>query len=242
MNNRIFLGMLTPSSNTTLEPMTSDMLSGVPNVSAHFGRFGVTEISLGEKALSQFENQPIIDASKLLADARVHAISWNGTSSGWLGFDADKKLCKEITEETGIPASTSVMALNEIFEKTGVKRFGLVTPYLDEIQEKVIETYASEGFECVSERHLRDKGNFSYSEVSEELIANMVREVAKDKPEAITIFCTNLHGASIVDELEKETGIPIYDTVSTSVWKAMKQAGADPTLVKGWGRLFDEIG
>ena len=49
MNNRIFLGMLTPSSNTTLEPMTSDMLSGVPNVSAHFGRFGVTEISLGEK-------------------------------------------------------------------------------------------------------------------------------------------------------------------------------------------------
>jgi maleate isomerase len=233
--------MLTPSSNTTLEPMTSDILSGLADVTAHYGRFSVTEISLTNKALGQFENQPIIDTSKLLADARVHTISWNGTSSGWLGFDADRKLCEEITAETGIPTSTSVLALNEIFAQTGVKRFGLVTPYLDEIQEKIIATYASEGFECVSERHLNDRGNFSFSEVSEETIANMVREVAKDKPEAITIFCTNLHGAKIVDALEQEIGIPIYDTISTSVWKAMKQAGADPKRIKGWGRLFAEV-
>lgn len=241
MDKRVFLGMLTPSSNTTLEPMTSDMLSGLPDVSAHFGRFGVTEISLGEKALGQFDNSPRIEASKLLADARVHAISWNGTSSGWLGFDADRQLCDEITNETGIPASTSVLALDEIFRTTGVKRFGLVTPYLDEIQEKIIETFASEGLECTSERHLRDKCNFSFSEVPDETIVNMVREVAKDKPDAITIFCTNLHGAHLVDDLEQEIGIPIYDTVSTSVWKAMKQAGIDPKRVEGWGRLFSEV-
>ena len=241
MTKRTLLGMLTPSSNTTLEPMTSDIVSDLPDVTAHFGRFAVTEISLTDKALGQFDNHPIISASKLLADAQVHAISWNGTSSGWLGFDADRKLCEEITAETGIPTSTSVLALNEIFEQTGVKRFGLVTPYLDEIQEKIIETYASEGFECVSERHLRDRGNFSFSEVSEETIANMVREVAKDKPQAITIFCTNLHGARIVNALEQEIGIPIYDTISTSVWKAMKQAGADPKRIKGWGRLFAEV-
>ena len=241
MNKRVLLGMLTPSSNTVLEPMTSNMLHGLPDVTAHFGRFGVTEISLKEKALGQFKNQPLLDASNLLADARVHAISWNGTSSGWMGFDVDRKLCEEITELTGIPASTSVLALNEIFESAGIKRFGLVTPYLDEIQEKIIAAYASEGFECVSERHLRDRGNFSFSEVSEETIAQMVREVAKDKPEAITIFCTNLRGAAIVDELEQETGIPIYDTVATSLWKAMKQAGADPKRIKGWGRLFTEV-
>ena len=134
MTKRTLLGMLTPSSNTTLEPMTSGIVSDLPDVTAHFGRFAVTEISLTDKALGQFDNQPIISASKLLADAQVHAISWNGTSSGWLGFDADRKLCEEITAETGIPTSTSVLALNEIFEQTDVKRFGLVTPYLDEIQ------------------------------------------------------------------------------------------------------------
>ena len=241
MTKRIHLGMLTPSSNTTLEPMTSAILHELPDVTAHFGRFTVTEISMNNMALGQFENQPIIDASMLLADARVHAISWNGTSSGWLGFDADRKLCAEITDKTGVPTSTSVLALNEIFEQTGVKRFGLVTPYLDEIQEKIIANYASEGYECVAERHLRDRGNYSFSEVSEETIANLVREVATEKPDAITIFCTNLHGARIVDALEQEIGIPIYDTVSTSVWKAMKQAGADRKRIRGWGRLFTEV-
>jgi maleate isomerase len=241
MTERVFLGMLTPSSNTVLEPVTGAILADLPDVTAHFGRFGVTEISLNEKALGQFENQPIIDASKLLADARLHAILWNGTSSGWLGFDADRKLCEEITKATGIPASTSVLALNEIFESSGVKKFGLVTPYLDEIQDKIIANYVGEGFECVSERHLCDRGNFSFSEVTEETIANMVREVAADKPDAISIFCTNLRGAWIVDALEREIGIPIYDTVSTTLWKAMKLAGADPKRIKGWGRLYSEI-
>ena len=242
MTKRTLLGMLTPSSNTVLEPITSAILADLPDVTAHFGRFRVTEISLTDKALGQFTNQPILDAATLLAEARVDVIAWNGTSSGWLGFEADEALCREVEQATGIPATTSVLALNEIFRITGVTRFGLVTPYLDEIQEKIIANYASSGFECVSERHLRDRGNFSFSEVSETQIADMVRAVAAEKPQAITVFCTNLRGAPVAHTLEKETGIPVYDTVSTAVWKSMKIAGADPKRVKGWGRLFTEVG
>lgn len=242
MNKRVLLGMLTPSSNTVLEPVTSAILAGVPDVTAHFGRFRVTEISMSERALGQFDDQPFMEAAELLADAKVDVISWNGTSSGWLGFDADVNLCEEIKKRTGIPANTSVLALNEIFETTGVKRFGLVTPYLDEIQEKIIANYGNSGFECVGEQHLRDRGNFSFSEYTEERIADMIREVAKAKPDAITVFCTNMRGAPVADALEKELGIPIYDTVSTSVWKSMRMAGADPKRIKGWGRLFTEVG
>lgn len=242
MTQRTLLGMLTPSSNTVLEPITSAILAGLPDVTAHFGRFRVTEISLTDKALDQFTNQPILDAAMLLADARVDVIAWNGTSSGWLGFETDEALCRDVEKVTGIPATTSVLALNEIFRMTGVTRFGLVTPYLDEIQERIIANYASTGLACVSERHLRDRGNFSFSEVGERHIADMVRAVAADKPQAITVFCTNLRGAPVADALEKETGIPVYDTVSTAVWKSMKMAGADTRRVTGWGRLFTEVG
>ena len=242
MTKRTLLGMLTPSSNTVLEPITSAILADLTDVTAHFGRFRVTEISLTDKALGQFTNQPILDAATLLAEARMDVIAWSGTSSGWLGFETDEALCREVEQATGIPATTSVLALNEIFRITGVTRFGLVTPYLDEIQEKIIANYASSGFECVSERHLRDRGNFSFSEVSETQIADMIRAVAVEKPQAITVFCTNLRGAPVADTLEKETGIPVYDTVSTVVWKSMKIAGADPKRIKGWGRLFTEVG
>jgi maleate isomerase len=46
----------------------------------------------------------------------------------------------------------------------------------------------------------------------------------------------------VVEALEAETGIPIYDTVATGVWKGMKLVGADPRRIKHWGRLFEEVG
>ena len=241
MTQRTLLGMLTPSSNTTLEPVTTAMLADIPEASAHFGRFRVTEIALSNQALAQFDDSEILRAAELLAHAKVGSIGWNGTSSGWLGFEADERLCARITEATGIPACTSVLALNEIFDLTGVKRFGLVTPYLDDVQAAIIRNYAGAGYECVAERHLRKQDNFSFSEVGAEELRAMVREVARDKPQAITIFCTNLRGAPLVEELEREVGIPIYDTISTVVWKSLKQAGADPSRIRKWGSLFRDV-
>ncbi|WP_050469525.1 maleate cis-trans isomerase family protein [Herbaspirillum chlorophenolicum] len=241
MTQRTLLGMLTPSSNTTLEPVTTAMIADIPEASAHFGRFRVTEIALSNQALAQFDDSEILRAAELLSHAKVGSIGWNGTSSGWLGFEADERLCRRITDATGIPACTSVLALNEIFDITGVKRFGLVTPYLDDVQAAIVKNYGSAGYECVSERHLRKQDNFSFSEVGADELRAMVREVAKDKPQAITIFCTNLRGAPLVEELEKETGIPIYDTISTVVWKSLRQAGADPSRIRGWGSLFRDV-
>ncbi len=56
MSHRIRIGMLTPSSNTALEPITSAMLAGLPEVSAHFGRFKVTEIALSGQSRQQFDD------------------------------------------------------------------------------------------------------------------------------------------------------------------------------------------
>jgi maleate isomerase len=240
MDARLLLGMLTPSSNTVLEPVTSAMLAGIPEASAHFGRFRVTEIALSDDALAQFDEAEILRAAELLSHAKVQAIGWNGTSSGWLGFAADERLCRRITEATAIPACTSVLALNEAFRLTGVKRFGLVTPYRDDVQERIIGNYAGAGFECVAERHLGWQDNWSFSTVTAGQLQAMIREVAKAKPDAITTFCTGLRAAPLVAALEREIGIPIYDTIATVIWKSLQLAGADPKRIRGWGRLFQE--
>ncbi|GAA7767955.1 MAG: Asp/Glu/hydantoin racemase [Burkholderiaceae bacterium] len=241
MTRQIRLGMLTPSSNTALEPITSAMVSGLPNVSAHFSRFTVTEISLRDQALGQFDLEKILAAARLLADARVDVIAWNGTSSGWLGFDKDEALCRQITEATGIPATTSVLALNEILEKTGARRFGLATPYLQDVQERIVANYQRSGFDCSAERHLGLHVNYSFAEVDEDTVRKMVRELAAEKPQAITTFCTNLRAAHLVEALEAETGIPVYDTIATVVWKSLRLAGVDTRALQGWGRLFREV-
>lgn len=241
MQKRILLGMLTPSSNTSLEPVTSAIVSGLPGVSAHFSRFTVTEISLEEQALGQFDDTKILEAAKLLADARVDVIGWSGTSSGWRGFDKDEQLCRRITEVTGIPATTSILALNEILAKTGVQELGLVSPYLKDVQDRIIANYARSGIRTAAERHLDIHVNFSFSEVTEDQLHTMILEVAQHKPGAITTYCTNLKAAHLASRVEAETGIPFYDTTSTVVWKALRMAGFDTRQIKGWGSLFEQI-
>src|ERR1044072_7230193 len=240
MTDRVFLGMLTPSSNTILEPVTTAMISGLPEVTAHFSRFKVTEIALTGPALAQFDDSEILAAAELLAHARVDVIAWNGTSSGWLGFERDAKLCERITGATGIPACTAMLALNEILEKTGARRLGFVTPYLDDVQARINANYENAGFRVVAERHLRMQDNFSFSTVTEDQMREMVREVAAAKPDAIAIVCTNMRGAPLAEELEVACGIPIYDTVATTVWKSLKIAGVDLKRIKGWGTIFSK--
>ncbi|MEA5501929.1 aspartate/glutamate racemase family protein [Halotia wernerae UHCC 0503] len=233
------IGMLTPSSNTVLEPMTAAMLAGLPDVTAHFGRFRVTEISLGEKALAQFDDTPILAAAELLADARTGAIVWNGTSASWLGLDTDRRLCARIEERTGAKAGTSVLALMELFRAMNVGRYGLVSPYLDDVQAKIVANFEREGLTCAAERHTGERVNYAFAEIDEATIARLIRDVAAAKPDAIVILCTNMRGGKIAAELERELGIPVLDTVATAVWAGLRLIGQKPSRVQGWGRLFE---
>jgi maleate isomerase len=230
--------MLTPSSNTALEPLTQAMTSSIPGLSVHFSRFKVVEISMTTQALAQFDDDVILPAAERLAEARVDVIVWNGTSSGWLGFDSDVRLCQRITAETGILATTSMLALNEVLMDTGVNRYGLVSPYLDNIQEGIISSYGKLGLTCAAESHLRQKENFTFADVDETTIRQQVATVAASKPDAIAIICTNLKAAHLVPSLETEYGIPIYDSIATAIWKSLGIAGIPAGTVQGWGSLF----
>lgn len=232
------LGVITPSSNTVLEPVTSAMLAGLDTVSAHFARFPVTEISRDAASNAQFEIDRQLKAADLLADARVDAIIWSGTAASWLGFDKDEQLCAAIHQRTGIPASSSVLAVNRLFELAGVERFGLVTPYAREVQDMIVANYAELGLVCAEERHLGETCNFAFADVTEDTIAAMVGEVAGAEPDAVVIMCTNMNGARIAPALEQQFGIPVFDSTSAGVWAGLQLAGREPQAVAGWGQMF----
>jgi maleate isomerase len=240
MARTVRLGMLTPSSNTVIEPVCAGVIAELPEVTCHFGRFRVTETSLGAAAQVQFGNEPKVTAAQLLADAKVDVICWNGTSGGWLGIDTDRKLCAEIFAATGIPATSSVLALQDLLRGWGVRRLGLVSPYLSQIQDLVIATFGNLGYECVAEQHLGIRDNDAFSTVARDVIAGMVRNVARQQPDAIVTFCTNLRAAPLVAQLERETGIPIFDSTAAGVWGALHRVGIDSSGITGWGRMFSD--
>ena len=243
MSRRVRLGVLVPSSNTVVEPLTHLIISSIniPNttITVHFSRFQVTEISQSESALSQFDLTPILAAAQLLADAQVNVIGWSGTSAGWLGFDRDIKMCKAIHEATGIPATSSTLALNVLLEAFAVKKLCLVTPYLFSMNEAIIRNYISIGVAIDCERHLDIINNAAIGEVSEQQLNEMVDSVVAEGGTAITTFCTNLQAAHLVPIWErKHSNVIIFDTVATVIWQMLNMVSVDPRIVTGWGRMF----
>jgi maleate isomerase len=238
MTHPVRLGMLTPSSNTALEPITSAMLSGIPEVSAHFSRFKVTEIALSETALAQFDDSEILRAAELLGHAKVDVIAWNGTSASWLGFDRDERLCERITASTGIKARTTVLAYRDLFQRLGAKRIGLVTPYRKDVQDKIIANWDSEGLHCVAERHLSLQDNFSFAEVPEAEVARLIEDVVHEGCDAVAVVCTNMRGAGPAEVLEARLGVPVFDSIAVTLWACLIATDVDPSRIEGWGGLF----
>src|SRR4051812_13889349 len=92
------VGMITPSSNTCLEPVTYQLLAKAPGFSAHFSRLEVTTIALDEASDAQFSLDALSAASELLADAHVDSVIWNGTSGSWLGLAHDRAIVERLTK------------------------------------------------------------------------------------------------------------------------------------------------
>lgn len=236
------IGMLTPSSNTILEPVCSRILNDVPEVTCHYSRFPVTKISLEQDALSQFDYTPMLKAAELLAHAEVDVIAWNGTSGGWLGFDIDQELCDLITKETGIRATTSMLAQMEAFRENNVKSLHLVTPYIPEINELIVKQYKIHGdIDVVNVEGCAQTVNRSFSQVDYQKIENMIKGVSAEQADGLSIVCTNFPAVNKVEYYEEKYNHTIYDTIPVVVWQAMKMVGVDPQKVKGWGNLFQGL-
>ncbi|MEP9350524.1 aspartate/glutamate racemase family protein [Xanthobacter sp. KR7-225] len=233
------IGMLTPSSNTVLEPFTAHLLAPLfPRVTAHFGRFRVTRIALDEAANQQFGQEAILAAAALLADARVDLIAWNGTSASWLGFDWDARLCAAIEARTGVRATSAMAAINALIRRDGVERLALVTPYTSDVEDKIVENYARLGITVVAGRHSGLGDNYSFAEISEAEIEAMCRDVATARPDAIAIVCTNMRGALVGAQLERRLGVRIYDSVSATLWGCLSELGVPTAALAGYGALF----
>ncbi len=233
------IGMLVPSSNTVAEPATAAMLQDVPGVTLHVARFRVTRLDQSEEALAQFTADPLLAAADMLMDAHMHSVTLNATASCYTGMRHDRALVEAFAAR-GIAGDTAMLALLDLLGGFGATRIGLVTPFLHDVQDATIRVLAEEGIEVVAERHLNDPGNFSFARFTEEQVTALTREVAATPGiQAVAVVSTNLRGLRAAVTVERETGIPCLDTCATALWGALRRAGVAPSVVRGWGRLFD---
>ncbi|WP_055045672.1 maleate cis-trans isomerase family protein [Devosia sp. A16] len=229
-------GTITPSSNVMVERVTLAMTRDIPGVSPHFARFGFAGPS--DTVVDDYHWPSMLGAAQLLADAHVDLICWNGSKGGELGFDRDRELCRRITEAHGVPAVTSVLALDALLRGAGIGRIAFVTPFGQQVNDKIVRGWSAAGYNSVADLGAGLTDNFSYSTMEAETLKAMARQVAESKPDAILYYCTNLPGAGLCAQMEAELGIPVLDSVSAGVWAALNALGLGSSLPGKWGRLL----
>jgi maleate isomerase len=234
------IGMITPSSNTMVEPITAAVTARFQHqLSIHYARIPVTRIALDRPSQQQFDLEAMISAARLLADARVHAICWNGISAAWKGSASDRWICDAIQRETGIPATSATLAQLEAFRAYGVRRYALAVPYRDDVRKAIIRVYNDEGFDCVNSAHLGISVNFKFAEIPAEKLRALVRRADSPAAEAVVVHCTNLATARLVDELEGELGKPVFDSLLLALWHPLRMLGWKQPIAH-WGRVLGE--
>jgi maleate isomerase len=225
------IGHITPSTNTTVEPLTT-LLGILANgaISQHFSRISVQRLALDDEAQDQFEADRMVAAARLLGEAPLDVIAWNGTSGGWLGLEHDLAIVQAIESATNVRATTTTIAMFDTYRRHGWTKIGLVCPYMDNVTAAIAAEYERQGFTVVAISNLGlesnlDMGNASAASIREQLVA-----VAAAKPDCIAVICTNLSAISLSAEFEAAFGIPIVDSIAATFVEAARMCGADASV------------
>lgn len=229
------IGVVTPSGNDVVERVTLAIGASVPRASFHFSR---TPVSGSSDPFPDSYDPGMLQAATLLSHVDPAVIVWNGSKAASIDFAIDRVLVADIERATGRPATTSILALDEVLLADGIERIAIVSPYSESYGAKLERTFAQAGYRCVASAHAGLADNLSFSRIPLDDIVAMGERVAAAKPEAIVTVCTNFPAAAVVCEIEARTGIPVYDTVALGVWAALRMADVDPRPAAEWGRLF----
>ncbi|MGD6934122.1 MAG: maleate cis-trans isomerase family protein [Candidatus Bathyarchaeia archaeon] len=227
------LGVIIPSSNTTVEPEFCTALNG-SDVTLHFDRIHLNNVNV--KDLQDMEKETVL-AAKLLADAAVDLIVFACTSGSLInGLGYDKAIAEKIAKTAGCPAVTTSSAVVDALNMLDAKCIGLATPYIDEVVQKEIVFLKKSGFKIENHKSLGIEENLKIGK----LTPNDAQELAKktDSPlaQAIFISCTNFRTFEALPLLEAQLGKPVVSSNSATLWASLKML-QKPVQVN-LGRLF----
>ena len=230
------IGLLVPSSNTTVEPEFYRALP--PGVTLHVARLFLTQIStdaiLG--IVQDLETQ-----SRGLASADVDVIVLGATAPSFLkGLGYDRELIARIEAATGKRATTTSTALIAALRHLGVSRVVLGAAYDDKVNAIAKAFLEANGIEVLAAQGLGMVDNLAVGRLGSDSAYELARRIDRPDAEAIVLACTNWKTMDAIERLERELGKPVISTTQASLWAALRIIGRIEG-VAGYGRLLRDL-
>ncbi len=167
--------------------------------------------------------------------ARFDAVGYGCTSGTTLiGAEAVARMLRQGVETPMVtdPLTAALAALRAL----GVRRLGLVTPYVESVAGPVRDAFAAAGFVVGDTLTFGEEVEARVARIAPASIKAAARAAASGA-DAVFLSCTNLRTLDIIDELEAELGIPVLSSNQVLAWH-MARATHAPLAKDAPGRLF----
>jgi maleate isomerase len=228
------LGVIIPSSNTTIEIEFSTILHGT-DVSFHIARIHLSDVTVKDLEDMQKETQA---AARLLKDADVNLVAFACTSGSLVkGLGYDGIIAKKISKAAGCPAVTTSGAVVEALKTLKAHKIALATPYIAEVTDREIDFLQKSGFEIVNTRSLNIKENLKIGKLTPNDAATIAKNADSNLADAIFISCTNFPTFQAIPTLEKQLKKPVISSNSATLWASLRALNAKITI--NLGKLFE---
>jgi arylmalonate decarboxylase len=230
------IGLVSPSTNTTLEPEFWRLAP--EGVSIHVAR--VYQAGPQEPSTYRRMADDIATAATLLATAEVDVIAFGCTSCTY--FVPPEEIRATMAEKAHCPTVLTADAVVDALRALNVRRVALASPRTEFVTKRELDFLASSGFEVVSSRSLglgaTEEERRYIGRVPSETLYRLVASVVRPEADAIFVTCTQLPTLPMIGRLEAEFGKPVVTSNQATAWRCLRHIGFTAPI-QGYGRLLD---
>lgn len=180
----------------------------------------------------------LLPPARRLADAGADVIVWACTCGSFIGgYDYAHQQARAIATETGLPTTSTSLAIIAAAKHLGAQEVDLLSTYSSAITEILVTLLHDAGLHAPEVRSL---GALYTSEAVALDVAHEFTEFVRHTPKRsnpIIIPDTACNTLDLVDGFEAEAGRPVITANAASLWYGLTLMGEDPRGT-GVGLLF----
>ena len=244
LGHRMKFAVLVPSTNTAVQPEFDDMRP--PGVTNHTGRISIpnnritsdADFSALMVAIKAAMMQAVDD---VLTCEPGHLILGMSAETFWDGVEGSEQLRERLLAR-GAPGVTLASdacqaALNAY---GGVKRIGVITPYMPVGDVQVRRFFGECGFDVSALIGLKCPSPTLIAHVTPDRLLSAIHELDATGVDAIVQVGTNLAMAKVAAVAEAALGKPVVAINTATYWHALRTNGLKDKMT-GFGRLLSEF-
>ena len=234
--NQFRVGLIVPSSNTTMETEIPAMLHARELVlperfTFHSSRMRMKSVTKEElEAMDKDSDRCALELSDARMDVMGYACLVAIMSMG-LGYHrASQRRLHEITAANGAPTPiiTSAGALVEGLQAIGAKRVSLIAPYMKPLTRMVIDYIENEGIEVIDSISLEIHDNLAVGARDPKAPAALWKQLNVKGADAIVASaCVQMPSLASVPMIEAASGLPVVSSSVCTTYALLKSLGLE---------------